>query len=480
MSKAVTDEATKLAVEGSWPVLSTERSWKGRSLFFVMISLATATWLYPVGGYTAYYVKAGAGTLLIPAAVLLGTLLVILAILPVSTKYGIDSLVASKPFLGTNGSYIALFMLFCTVLGWNAVLTIFSGRAWAEIFISTGLLPESSRHLMQIIMPLVGIVVVYLLLRGGPSRVRDVSRPVAIGVSVLGVFILVLLLVKVGWSSISSAKPAYASGNRVGDFLLGFEVNFAPTLSWWVYLGALVRLTPSARSSAQPSLWGLAIPPIYIAIIGLYAGLAVPASGGDPTKFLTGLAGVGFGVPALLFIALANYGTLMASVYVAAVGLKLIPALQKKSSWDVVLLICMVPVAFVSTVIPGPFFDRIGTFLAFLGVGFAPLIGVHLVDYYLLRKQRLDVRSLYQTGSSGKYFFWAGFNWAAIISMAAGSAFFLYLLNPYTYAFHGPFPYISASLPSMLLAAIVYWVLSKVWVMRVHKGGYEAVATEGK
>ena len=36
-----------------------------------------------------------------------------------------------------------------------------------------------------------------------------------------------------------------------------------------------------------------------------------------------------------------------------------------------------------------------------------------------------------------------------------------------------PFKWISASVPCVIVSGAVYWALTKYWVMRVGKGGYD-------
>jgi NCS1 family nucleobase:cation symporter-1 len=51
---------------------------------------------------------------------------------------------------------------------------------------------------------------------------------------------------------------------------------------------------------------------------------------------------------------------------------------------------------------------------SFLG----PIAGVLIADYFLVRKQQLNVADLYRRG--GAYEFTKGFNWKAVGAMAAG------------------------------------------------------------
>ena len=51
--------------------------------------------------------------------------------------------------------------------------------------------------------------------------------------------------------------------------------------------------------------------------------------------------------------------------------------------------------ALIAAFIPDLFFDHTGTFLAFLGVIFAPVVGIQIVDYFFLRKGALNIHGLF-------------------------------------------------------------------------------------
>lgn len=50
-----------------------------------------------------------------------------------------------------------------------------------------------------------------------------------------------------------------------------------------------------------------------------------------------------------------------------------------------------------------------------------PLFGILLVDYYLLRKGRIDVDALFDDSPSGAYWYSGGVNWAAVQALVAAA-----------------------------------------------------------
>jgi NCS1 family nucleobase:cation symporter-1 len=135
------------------------------------------------------------------------------------------------------------------------------------------------------------------------------------------------------------------------------------------------------------------------------------------------------------------------------------------------LSVTIAPVALVGIFIPELFFAKFGNFLALIAVAFAPLCGIQIVDYFVLRRGRIDIRAIYQAGPQRPYYFWRGVNPAAMIALAAGCATYIALLNPLSYASASFYPYLTASLPAATAAALVYF-LGSLGVRRARRGGY--------
>jgi len=69
--------------------------------------------------------------------------------------------------------------------------------------------------------------------------------------------------------------------------------------------------------------------------------------------------------------------------------------------------------------------DAIFWTLGILGGMIGPLFGILIADYYLVRKQVLDVEAMFTMEEDGDYFYANGYNPAAVYAVVAGSAFSL-------------------------------------------------------
>lgn len=454
--------------ETAWPLLSSERLWQRRRLFIVLLVAASATWCYVIGEYVGYYLPLWPGFFAMTAGAMIGMLLVTLAVVPSSARYGIDSIQAAVPQFGRNGWTVTVLLQFVSIIGWNSLLLIFFGKSLAEFLNAVGIGGAGLARWTVPIATLAACAVVFLILMRGATGLERVSMVLFFFIVGVGAWLIVMLLVREG-DALSSAVPAYASGKRL-DYMYGIEIGLVSLLSWWPYIGSMTREAPSPRVALMPSMLGMGLPVPVLSVVGLAGILVLETS--DPAQWLTDVGGNLFGALALLFVIAANFGTATAGIYASTVGLKAVPGLRR-TPWNAALLLSLIPVLAVGVFVPNWFFDHFDTFLAYIGVFFAPIVGIQIVDYFLLRRQTISIRGIYDPRPDAPYAYWFGVNPAAILGMAAGVATYLYLLNPQSYAVHEPFSWIGASLPAALAAALVYAVVTVVLVRPSGRGGYE-------
>ena len=62
-------------------------------------------------------------------------------------------------------------------------------------------------------------------------------------------------------------------------------------------------------------------------------------------------------------------------------------------------------------------------FVNTLGAILAPVYGIMIVDYYIIKKQELDIQQLFSTDPGGKYYYDGGWNKRALIALAIAAIF---------------------------------------------------------
>jgi NCS1 family nucleobase:cation symporter-1 len=297
---------------------------------------------------------------------------------------------------------------------------------------------------------------IYVALLRGATGVAIISK-ILVAHVFIGLWML-YLLVSHRWPELAVAKPALARSDRLWNYTTGVELGISSTLSWWPYVGAMIRMAPDARRAVLPVMLGMGAPVPLLSLIGLAGVLVLKSS--DPAQWLRTVGGTRYAILALVFVGAANFGTATAGIYSSAIGLRNFASMERMP-WAVLLLVTIAPVALVGMLIPELFFAKFGTFLAFLGVGFAPLCGIQIADYFVLRRRRVSIRGIYTPGDHGPYAYLHGFNPCALIALVVGCGIYMALLNPLTFDSRGPYEYVTASLPATLGAALVYVLSSR-------------------
>src|SRR5882762_2752252 len=440
-----------LADKSAWPLLPAERSWGPWRLAIALATAAAATWCYLIGEYVGYYLNFFQGAAALSAGCMIGMLMVFLAAGPICARYGIDSVASTKPQFGTSGWVIPALMQLISIIGWNSLLLIFFAKSATQLLSVLGLLsPAISARQIVPGATLLACTFIYFSLLWGARGVATVSK-ILVAHVLIGLWML-YLLVSHRWPELSAAMPALARPDRLWNYTTGIELGISSTLSWWPYVGAMIRMAPNARTAVLPVMLGMGAPVPLLSLIGLAGVLVLKTS--DPAQWLRTVGGTPYAIVALLFVGAANFGT--------AIALRNFAALER-TPWSLLLLATIAPVAVIGMLIPELFFAKFGTFLAFLGVGFAPLCGIQIADYFVLRRRRVSLRGIYARDPAGPYAFVHGFNPAAVVALALGCAVYMGLLNPLTFASNGPYKFLTASLPAALCAGVAYVVGSRVY-----------------
>jgi NCS1 family nucleobase:cation symporter-1 len=454
------------------PVLREERVWGFGDFTWVNIGLAIATWAFLIGGSTALFVGAKAGI----AAIIIGNVIAVplmaLATCVPSAKYGLEQYTSLRSVFGKNGTRLIVFGFVALIeMGWAAVLAIMFGRATTNVANEAFGMRASPNGAFVIAMALVAIAVSWFVLVKGPVSIKWFNRIVAPGLAVVTAVMLVLIFFETSWGELLAAKPIEPFGDRLLDYMIAIEFNLAAGFSWWPVMGSLARLTTTQRASLWPNMIGLYAAAVIASIVGLLAALALGDS--DPTVWMIPLGGTALGILALVFVAFANVTSIVSIIYSTCLAIRLAGGkLLERVHWAVLTGVFFIVPA-IAVFFPSAIYDNFFKFLVYTSLGFAPLSGIYLVDFFFLRRTRLRLRDLYEPGSRSRYAFWGEFNPAAIVALLAGAVVYYLLLNPVSLEGLDAFRYVSASIPSFLVGGLVHYLLTRLLVQPAGKGGYD-------
>ncbi len=454
------------------PLLRHERIWGFRDYSAVNVGLAIATWAFLQGGAVAYYVGAKQAIASIVIGYGISVLLVSLAPCLPCGRYGVEQFVSMRSVLGERGARV-LMVLLCALLAaaWSAVLAIMCGHALANVanqLLGTEL---STGGGVVSVLALLALAASWGVVARGPRSIELVNRFVAPGLVVVTLVMLALVFTKVSWTELAATPALDPWGDSHLDFMLAVELNIAGGFAWWPNVGNLARLTRDTRSAFWPNALGLFLASVVAAVVGVFAALALGSE--DPTLWMVPLGGALLGVLALAFVGMANITSVVAQSYSALVAIKGGGGnALRRVPWGLLAALVLAPAA-VLVFFPAAVYDNYARFVSWGAIAVAPLCAVQAVDFFVLRRQRLDLRALHLPHGESRYGFWRGWNPVAVAAIAMGATTYVLLLNPVTYVPAGWFRYLTASLPAFVVAGAAHYLLTHLVLRwRASWGGY--------
>lgn len=466
----------RLAAErGDAPLLPSERLWGFWEFTYANSALAIATWAFLIGGAVGLFVGPKEGIAAILIGNIIGVVVTALATCVATGRYGIEQFVFLRSMFGTGGSRLVyvLAVVFLT-LGWLAVLGLMFGHSIDGLrsLVAGADASGAPAGGASVTVAAVGaILLTWFIVARGPTSIRFFNMIVAPALFVLMVIMMGLLLSERSFSELMAMEAlAPPFDNKTANFIIAVEVNIAAGMSWWPYLGNLARLTRSERVATWPNLIGIFGAAALGEFVGLFAAVAL--GNDDPTIWMAQVGGVFVGVVALGFVAFANVTSMANILYTSLIGLRQVGTAGIRAvRWEVLcFLFCVVPLLLV-IVAPG-IYDGFFRFLVWTSALNSALAGIGIADYFILRRQRLDLRALHSTASGSAYTFWRGFNPIGLFSLLAGFVVYIAVFNPQSLEHAPAFLLLTASIPSCAAAGISHLVLTRVFARRLGWGGY--------
>ncbi|MBU7029712.1 MAG: cytosine permease, partial [Theionarchaea archaeon] len=212
---------------------------------------------------------------------------------------------------------------------------------------------------------------------------------------------------------------------------IGLDLVIAMPISWLPLVSDYSRYSQKTRSCFTGTWIGYFIVSSWMYALGLGAALFIGMA--EPVPVMLAL---GLGVPALIIVFLSTFTTTFLDVYSTAVSaLNIWEGLSERKG----VIIGGALGTAIALVFPMAQYEN---FLLLIGSMFCPLFGVVLTDYFVIRKSYRE-DSLFTQRSV---------NWQAVAAWVIGFAVYQLLL----------YTTVGSSVPSMVIAAIVYILLMRV------------------
>ncbi len=444
---------------GRLPLLIKEREYGTASAHTTCFAYAIATWCFLTGGFVAELVGAVQGIVCLIAGNLIGIFITTMALGLGCQRYGIEQMDCCKPAFGLRGIRIPLLFYLINMLGWAGLLLVMFGNGIRNILEALGYQPGNWIVGAGVAL---GLGLSYLVVTRGVHLLSLSNSIIAPGVGILVVFMLYILIHDYGWDVIAAAPPLNPGPEPLTNYVIAVELGIASGISWWGGVGFLARNTRSQRNAIYPEIIQLGFAGSVACCIGLFSALVVQSN--DPTEWMVPLGGVVMGIFALIFVALANVTSTAVSIFASGLAMRHIKMFRATPWWQLMLLLIIPCVPFVFW--PSELFSLGDAFLAYNGTMYAPISGILFADYFFLRKQKLNLRALFEDDPSGEYYFHSGYNWLALGSLLIGQILYIVLYNPLTGETHPLSAYIPASVASCIVPALIYWAGMRVLARR--------------
>lgn len=449
------------------PILGKDRLYSFGKYTYVIVGFALATWCFMIGGSLAGFVGFKTAIIASIAGNMIAVLIMITATVIPAARYGIDNYTAAGSFLGHNGTKALMVLLAIFQASWVIVFSFMVAKSILAILSGTAGTDIDSR-LVLTVLGLCAAGAVWLIVIKGPGLFDKLNMIFAPIIVVLMVIMIVLIGKNYGFSTLIHAAPILPLENEWLNFLIAFELSLGAGFSWWPNMGGLARLCKTERSAFWPNIIGLVFGATLGTAVGVAAALLIGTT--DPTGWMIPMGGVFIGTLALIAVGMANLTAVAIVAYNICLGFKQWNCFAKLS-WTKItgLFMCIVFV--------GMFFaiELYNNFYIILGLActvYSPIIAMQLVDFYVFRRQELRIRDLYNRTDTGSYYFWKGFNWAAVFVFLSGAVVYYLIMDPINLTCSSVFPYITATGGATVYALIAYYVLGKLILFKKGKGGY--------
>ncbi|MEM5372088.1 cytosine permease [Paraburkholderia azotifigens] len=465
------------ALSGRLPVLSSARIYNSYGSFlWTCCAFSAATWAFLIGGFLPYVGDWRLGVMGYVIGLVIGMALVSLASGAPSYKYGTDVIDTAKSSYGYRGMVIPLLGLLATLIGWSFVVEALTARGAANIAATiSGTNATGGAHEKLVIgVALASLVLVWLIASKGPKLFERLNGYIGPLHMLITMMMFGILIHKFGFHTLwVSQLPAdqMMTHDKMRGLALAVEFGVSNSMTWWPVMGGLTRLVKHRSHVMGPSVVGVGL--LGAAFVSTVAALAAISAGThDPTIWMISLAGPVLGSCTMAVVLTANIATMVVMIYLAGVSIQQVKVFAR-IRWELLLALMLAPGIYFAFKTEW-LLAAVMSWLSYNGVMFVGVTGVTLVDYFFLRKEHLDPAHLFATAGS-KYSFWGGVNWVAVAITVLSTWGYLWLYNPVTSAMAEPFKYLGASIPTIVLSGVAYYVATKIVLIPLRKGSYQDI-----
>jgi len=254
------------------------------------------------------------------------------------------------------------------------------------------------------------------------------------GPAVYAVMIILMLTiwVKAGGGLLSEVGNIFSGvGSYEGGAFAAFLAIFGTMVAYFaavvINFGDFARFVKNEKEMRKGNLWGLPGNIFLFSFIALMVTAGTVSVFGEtltnPTEMVARVGHLGLTIIAAFAFFAATIGINMVANFIPP-AYDLANLMPSKINFRTGGLITSI-VGFIIGAFWVSFISQVGMFpfVNTLGAILAPVYGIMIVDYYVIKKQRLDVNQLFSTKKNGKYYYNDGWNQKAFVAWAIAGVF---------------------------------------------------------
>ncbi|MQU08378.1 NCS1 family nucleobase:cation symporter-1 [Pseudomonas helleri] len=444
-----------------------ERTWNKWHITALWVGMSICVPTYTLGGVLTAYFGLSVGEALL--AILLANIVVLIPLTLnafAGTKYGIPFPVLLRSSFGILGSNVPCLIRALVACGWFGIQTLFGGLA---IHLFLGSVFEGWKSLGGI-GEVIGFMLfwalnLWVVLRGAESIkwLETLSAPLLV---LVGLGLLVWALPNVSMTELLAQPPKRPEGASVyGYFFAGLTamVGFWATLS--LNIPDFSRYAKSQKDQILGQIFGLPLTMFLFAALGVIMTAAsqklVGVTVSDPVSLIGHIQSPGWVALAMALIIIATLSTNTAANIVSPTNdfQNIAPKLINRTTAVILtglvglLLMAHELLKKLDLLVSDVSLETVySNWLLGYSSLLGPIAGIMVVDYFIIRQQKLDLAGLYRDGV------YPAWNWNGFI--AFGVPVVLTLMSLGSSAFNWFYDY--GWFTGSLLGAAIYYGLCRL------------------
>ncbi len=329
-------------------------------------------------------------------------------------RTGVNAMVLSRLVLGRRGARVVAAVMVLMPMGWVGVNT------WVVLDLATAALQRigiSANEVTKYIIAAIIMLIQVGITAWGFNAIKKFERwtmPVIL-VVMLAMTVMALVNVHPGpdVSTIADSDKLAA----ISTVMTGIGIGWGVT--WFVYAADYTRFTRTDVSSKKifiSTALGMFVPVVWLGSLGAF--IATSSAGGtDPAALVI----TAFGVMALPVLLLILHGPIATNIVVMYSSVLAVLSLDiKAAQWKIAVAGGVVGSLVLWIFLQSEnFANSVSQWMAALVFWIAPWAAITLIDFFVLRKGKVDVAELYRPVTKRLI---DDIEWPGMISFAAGLA----------------------------------------------------------